>query len=393
MRAVLHRRCVSSPQQRVSLAGVLLASLAVVSPYSRPVTRTAALRVAVGAASGVLAAPPTSAVASRGAEALRDARGGVPDALLFDTRTRSFLSADPQRELGAALAARQHGGEKPRVVFAGEEHPNAAHHALQLELIKAVDALDDAPTLVGLEMCYREHQPALDDFVFGADRSLATLARRTAWDKTWGFDLALYAPIFEHARAAGIRLCGLNVPYPLVREVSKVGIGGLEPDARALLPNMDLDNREHYRRFGAAMDEAMGAAQPRGEQFSRYYEAMTLWDEYMAASVAGYVRADVVPGAGVGGAANTGAERMVVLAGTGHVRGRVGMPDRFTRRTGLSTFTVVPLESDESWPAVPQPLPTRAEGDWVLYTPPRTENAPQLTARTAAAPDAPWLVS
>ena len=84
---------------------------------------------------------------------------------------------------------------------------------------------------------------------------------------------------------------------------------------------------------------------------------------------------------------------MVVLVGTGHVRGRVGMPDRFTRRTGLSTFTVVPLESDESWPAVPQPLPTRAEGDWVLYTPPRTENAPQLTARTAAAPDAPWLVS
>ena len=35
--------------------------------------------------------------------------------------------------------------------------------------------------------------------------------------------------------------------------------------------------------------------------------------------------------------------RMVVLVGTDHVRGRVGVPDRVTRRTGLSTFTMVPL--------------------------------------------------
>ena len=360
----------------------LLALLPAATPYSRPVTRTAALRVAAGAASGVLA--------SRGAAA------ALADAVLYDTRTRSFLSADPQRELGGALAARRRGpgaDAAPRVFFAGEEHPNAAHHALQLELVKAVDALDAAPTLVGLEMCYREHQPYLDEFVFGTDRSLATLARRTAWSATWGFDLALYAPVFEHARAAGLRLCGLNVPYPLVRRVSQVGVEGLEPDARARLPNMDLANREHRRRFGASLDEAMGEAQPRGEQFSRYYEAMTLWDEYMAASVAGYVRADVVPGAGVGGAANTGAERMVVLAGTGHVRGRVGMPDRFTRRTGLGTFTVVPLEADESWPAVPRPLPARAEGDWVLYTPPQTETAEQLTARAGPFPDALLLAS
>ena len=83
----------------------------------------------------------------------------------------------------------------------------------------------------------------------------------------------------------------------------------------------------------------------RPVELQRSYEAMTLWDEYMAASIAGYVRADRRAGAGVGGAANRGTERMVVLAGTGHVQGRVGMPDRFTRRTGLSTFTVVPLEA------------------------------------------------
>ena len=57
------------------------------------------------------------------------------------------------------------------------------------------------------------------------------------------------------------------------------------------------------------------------------------------------------------------------------------------------TFTVVPLEADESWPAVPRPLPARAEGDWVLYTPPRTETAEQLTARAGPFPDALLLAS
>mmetsp|Transcript_13820 Transcript_13820/g.36241 ORF Transcript_13820/g.36241 Transcript_13820/m.36241 type:complete len:100 (+) Transcript_13820:2-301(+) len=62
--------------------------------------------------------------------------------------------------------------------------------------------------------------------------------------------------------------------------------------------------------------------------------------------------------------------RMVVLAGARHVRGRVGVPNRFSRRTAEPTFSMVPLSV--SWaasglPAIERPLGDK-EADWVLYT-------------------------
>ena len=104
-----------------------------------------------------------------------------------------------------------------------------------------------------------------------------------------------------------------------------------------------------------------------------YYEAMTLWDEYMAASIAGYVSPSPKPGAGVVGAPSTGTERMVVLVGTNHVRGRVGIPLRFSRRTGLSTFVVIPAKlapgDDGEWPGDIGEPNLETEADWVLFTP------------------------
>ena len=71
------------------------------------------------------------------------------------------------------------------MIFAAEDHLNPLHHVMQLEMIKAVDALDERPFAIGLEMFYRQHQPALDAFVF-EDGSFANLKRRTRWKSTWG---------------------------------------------------------------------------------------------------------------------------------------------------------------------------------------------------------------
>ena len=65
---------------------------------------------------------------------------------------------------------------------------------------------------------------------------------------------------------------------------------------------------------------------------------------------------------------------LVLLAGKGHVSGRVSIPDRLQRRLGpdfLPPFVVVPEEvewSPESGlPAVEHPLQTR-DCDWAWYT-------------------------
>ena len=41
-------------------------------------------------------------------------------------------------------------------------HTNPLHHRMQLELIKAVDSMDERPLAIGLEMFYPQHQQALE---------------------------------------------------------------------------------------------------------------------------------------------------------------------------------------------------------------------------------------
>ena len=64
---------------------------------------------------------------------------------------------------------------------------SSATHTCGHGLGQAVDALDERPFAIGLEMFYRQHQPALDAFVF-QDGSFANLKKRTRWASTWGYD-------------------------------------------------------------------------------------------------------------------------------------------------------------------------------------------------------------
>ena len=119
------------------------------------------------------------------------------------------------------------------------------------------------------------------------------------------------------------------------------------------------------------------------------YEALTLSDEYMASSIAQYLThpptaqltaaaastepAGGAPSTSAAAAAAAGAAsnaRMVVLAGSRHVRGRVGVPNRFSRRTAEPTFSMIPQTvawADTGLPAIERPLSGK-EADWVLYT-------------------------
>ena len=97
--------------------------------------------------------------------------------ILYDTRAGSFISPDPRAHILSALQRSAVDGVLPRVIFAGEEHTHPLHHAMQYELIKAVNEIDDQPLMIGLEMCWRQHQRALDAFVFG-DGSFEMLAKR-----------------------------------------------------------------------------------------------------------------------------------------------------------------------------------------------------------------------
>ena len=180
---------------------------------------------------------------------------------------------------------------------------------------------------------------------------------RTRWKTTWGYDLSgTYAKIFAYARANRIPLVGLNAPYALVKMVANYGLGAMPSELQPFLPEIDLRNEEHFERFASDMGAAHGGEGMPRASLRRSYEAMTLWDEYMAESVAQYM------------AKHRG--RMVVLAGTSHVRGRVGVPDRYSRRSGRRTFSIVPYAvpwAANGLPAIDAPLGP-SEAEWILYT-------------------------
>jgi uncharacterized iron-regulated protein len=211
-----------------------------------------------------------------------------------------------------------------RVVYVGERHDEPADHALQHRIIEALHQRD--PSLaVGMEMFQEPYQQVLDAWVAGHIDEAELLAG-TEYRQRWGYDFGHYRPILEHARQHRVPLVALNAPAELTRAVARQGLAGLDEDARAVLPEVDLDDAAHR---ALVMDALAAHADDMGEEaLERYYEAQVLWDETMAERVA---RTLAGPGA---------PHRMVVLAGSMHVRAGLGIPERAARR-GAGPYRVV----------------------------------------------------
>jgi uncharacterized iron-regulated protein len=223
----------------------------------------------------------------------------------------------------AALAA-------ARVVYVGELHSVAAHHGLQAAIVGALVAAigGERPVGVGLEMVARPLQPVLDAWVAGS-LDEETLLRRLDWERRWGFDFALYRPVFALARERGLPMFALNARPEVVR---KVGRGEpLDAAERAELPEIDRENAAH-----TAMVRAMLAGHPGLTEaaLDRYVEAQRVWDETMAEHVARALAAPDAP------------RVLVVLAGVAHVRGGHGIPSRAARRGVGPQLVVLPADAD-----------------------------------------------
>jgi uncharacterized iron-regulated protein len=159
-------------------------------------------------------------------------------------------------------------------------------------------------------------------------------------------------------------MLGMNVPSQVVSLISNVGIGRLPAKLRALLPDeIDLSNVEHRQHFMKAIgfDSTTGtsAFHPGSEErMDNWYQAQTLWDEYMSESISNVLNdCDDV--------------RVVALVGAGHVETRTAIPDRVERRTGQKPFSIVARPVGWSFDAgFPMPIIDAPErcADVVWYT-------------------------
>eukprot|EP01038_Epipyxis_sp_PR26KG_P008740 gene8740-11810_t len=277
---------------------------------------------------------------------------------IYDTLHHSYLPAEPMRYLINDLNGR-------KVIAIGEVHSNPCHHKLEFEIVRSVGSLVGPQKLsIGMECFYRQHQSALDRYIF-KHKNIGLLKRETNWDETWGYDLNYYAKILAYAVQNNIRIIGLNLPLQVAKLVSERGLNNMPKSLKKLLPTVDLTVEKHRLMFQNAMQMSGHNNNNNADNKVNnnlmqqyYYETQTLWDEYMAESASNYI-------------IDHPDSTLIIIAGLGHIQGRVAIPDRINKRTNSSPFVIVPQQVDWSeesgLPLVAQPL-TQSDCDWAWYT-------------------------
>jgi uncharacterized iron-regulated protein len=212
--------------------------------------------------------------------------------------------------------------QSERLVYVGETHTAYADHLLQLEVLRG---MADKPggLALGVEWIQARFQPVLDDYLAGSIDE-AELLRRSEYYDRWRFDYRLYRPIIRFAKDRGIPIIALNASRELTSQISRVGINDLPEELRRELPDSYDVSDEAYAE---ALRETFDMHKSEGSDFERFLEVQLTWDESMAQRIADYLTRD--PG-----------NRMLVLAGKGHIAGRSGIPNRVTRRTGIQGTTI-----------------------------------------------------
>jgi uncharacterized iron-regulated protein len=170
----------------------------------------------------------------------------------------------------------------PGIVYVGEFHDNAAHHAAQLAVIQSLDKRK-RPIAVGLEMFQHIEQSILDAWVAQA---LSEEEMRRAFARTWSDDWHLYRDIFIYCRERNIPMIGLNVPRSITRKVARNGFESLTPEEIGKLPpivcRVDREYEEFLRRVLGSHGSDSG--------FRRFCEAQLVWDTAMAVYALEYLK-------------------------------------------------------------------------------------------------------
>jgi len=214
-----------------------------------------------------------------------------------------------------------------QIIFVGESHTHAAHHAVQQKIIEAV--FQNTPSVrVGMEMFDRSYQEVLDLWSAGL-LDEETFLRKVHWYANWQYDFDLYRNILMFLKKNKIKIVALNIPFHIPARIRVGGIDNLSDTDKQYLPKeIDFDNTAHREYTMEAFNQHHFKSSVK---FDDFYAAQCVWDEIMAESIA----------------INLGSKKIVVLAGNGHIRYKYGIPDRVFRRTGVSFRTLYPVSAGE----------------------------------------------
>ncbi len=242
--------------------------------------------------------------------------------------------------------------EKKRVVYVGEMHTDYPSHLLQLQVIQALYRRDPS-IAIGMEMFPRSSQQALDDYINGKIEDEKDFIKASRYFKVWGYDYRMYQDIIGYAKKHRIPLVALNIDKKITSQVFREGsLDNLDEDQVKKIPaQRDLDVPGYRKRLQQI--HSMHNSSPQGSGFDGFIQAQAIWDESMAESVVNYLTAHPD-------------QRMVVIAGTGHVYKDSAIPRRVARRIpGIRQCVIV------SASVVDTGTEQGKQVDYLMYTEPR----------------------
>jgi Haem-binding uptake, Tiki superfamily, ChaN/PDZ domain len=208
--------------------------------------------------------------------------------------------------------------------------------------------------VLGFEAFPRRLQGVLDDWVAGKLSAEAFL-NAVEWRRVWGYDSALYMPLFQFARLNRIPMVALNVERSLVSRVGREGWAGVPQDAREGLtdPAPASEGYLHELAAVAAMKRAMPpgggdsqSAPPEPDEaaiaevmkqpdFKRFVEAQQTWDRAFAQGIVDARRK--YPNAA-----------MVAVLGSGHVAFGYGAMHQLKDLGMKDAVSLIPVPIDSA---------------------------------------------
>ena len=226
-------------------------------------------------------------------------------------------------------------------VCLGEKHDSLPEHRAQLWVLDLLHAAD--PSLgLGMEAFHRPFQKPLDDHSESAIDEPAMLSQ-TEYATRWGYAWELDAPLLRYCRQHRMPVAGLNLPREITRKLSADGFDKFSDKEKQELGPMDFqvpEHRTHWFEKLAAM-HGNGTASP--ERKEKSYQVMAAWDHGMASSAANFKK-------------ERGLNRMVLIAGSGHIERRFGIPDRVAKLSGGKSVAIRVIQAGEPLEEKGKPL-------------------------------------
>jgi len=276
------------------------------------------------------------------------------------------------KELTRDLAA------KGAVVLLGESHTSPEHHFWQAQIVAALRDRTDSMVL-GFESFPRRLQGVLDDWVAGKLSAEAFL-NAVEWRRVWGYDSALYMPLFQFARLNRIPMVALNVERSLVSRVGREGWAAVPQDAREGLSDPAPASEGYLRELAAVAamkrsmppgggdsqsappepDDAAIAEVMKQPDFRRFVEAQQTWDRAFAQGIVDAKRK--FPNATV-----------VAVLGSGHVAHGYGAAHQLKDLGVTGVTSLIPVPVDTACTRV-----GKSFADVLFTLPPGTDEAPTV---------------